>query len=86
MTLDQTLKRVPTLRGTAVVGVLLLLTLFGTAAPPNHADSAPPLGQVRIPNFAFDRPRLPVLLRLIHTSAATRKNRRYRGLVTLAAN
>jgi hypothetical protein len=80
MALDEPLKRVPTLRGIAAVGGLLLLTLFGAATPSSPADSATPSGQVLIPNFAFDPPALPVLLRLIHASAATRKNSRYPGL------
>ena len=54
MALDETLKRVPTLRGIAAVGGLLLLTLFGAAGPSGGAESAAPLGQVRISNFAFD--------------------------------
>jgi len=60
MTLDQTLNRVPILRGTAVIGVLLLLTLFGVPTSARSADSAPPPGQVRISNFAFDPPSLTV--------------------------
>ena len=60
MALDGTLKRVPTLRGIAAVGGLLLLTLFGAATPSSPADSATPPGQVRISNFAFDPPTLMV--------------------------
>ena len=62
MALDQTLKRAPTLRGTAVVGVLLLLTflaLLGVQTAARAAESAPP-AQVRISNFAFDPPSLTV--------------------------
>ena len=58
MALDQTLKGAPTLRGTAVVGVLLLLTLVWVPTPARPADSAP--AQVRISNFAFDPPSLTV--------------------------
>jgi plastocyanin len=60
MALDKTLKRVPTLRGIAAVGGLLLLTLFGAATPSSPADPAAPPGQVLISNYAFDPPTLTV--------------------------
>ena len=60
MALDESLKRVPTLRGIAAVGGLLLLTLFGAATPSSPADSATPPGQVHISNFTFDPPSLTV--------------------------
>jgi len=60
MTLNQTLKQAPALRGTAVLGLLLLLALFGVPTPARPADSAPSPGQVRISNFTFDPPSLTV--------------------------
>jgi len=60
MALNQTLKRVPTLRGIALVGSLLLLTVFGGAGSSRSADSAATPAQVSISNFAFDPPTLTV--------------------------
>jgi plastocyanin len=60
MALNQTLTRVSRLRGIALAGSLLLLTVFGGAASSRSADSAAPPGQVGISNFAFDPPMLTV--------------------------
>jgi len=51
--LHRTLKRVPTLRGVAAVGGILLLAFFATVGVSGRAESATPPVQVRVSLFGF---------------------------------
>lgn len=53
MALHGALKRVPTLRGVAAVGCLLLLAFFAATGVSGRAESATPPVQVRVSLFGF---------------------------------